>query len=479
MAIGRIGIGILAATLISAATLTWAAWAKRNRSQPAPIPAGFQPPDIDARSIGWPCFAGPFHNNVSAERNVRTEWPEEGPPELWRREIGTGYSSPVVHRQRLIVCYRRDEALPAGTEQRTSTDANGELADKEPPAGREFVECFNAVTGESIWAFEYRTSFECRYDYSDGPYSTPVIAGDRVYAVGAQGQIHCLSLESGELIWRRQLHREYAIPEALFAVGASPLLEGERLIFNLGAVDAEASIIAIDCQDGHTVWTALDHKASYATPVAATIHEQRYVFVVTFDGLVALDPSDGTVFWVEEFQSRAPDSVNATSPAVDGDRVVMVTGPGPGAICVQVLPNHEHQLLWQERRVLDSQFNSLLIINGYLYGYSSRRYGGASFRCVDMDTGKLQWKWQSVLDRGSAIAVADRFIMWGENGHLGSLDVNPHQLSPRSMTAQPMLAKPCYAAPALEAGRLYLRNETTLLCLDLRVPEPVALVDVQ
>lgn len=435
----------------SASVVGWVARARFSGSQKSrsekTVQSGFKPPVTDEASNGWPCLGGPFHNYVSAEVDVQTEWTDAGPPKLWARNVGRGYSSPVVQGERVIVCYRTDDI--------------------------EVIECLHAIHGGSMWRYQFPTTFKCRYEYSNGPYSTPIIDSNRVVAVGAQGQVHCLDLETGELIWRRMLHEEYSVPEALFAVGASPLIEGSRLIFNLGAAEEEAGVIAMDIRDGSTLWTALDHLASYATPVAATIHGQRYVFVVTFEGLVALDPADGKIFWTEAFRPRAPDSVNATSPIVVGERVVMVTGPGPGTLCIQVFPDHQHEILWQERRVLDSQFNSLLATEGYLYGYSSRRYGGASFRCVDLNTGELQWKWQSELDRGSAIAAANRFILWGENGHLGSLEVSADEPILCSMTAEPLLEKPCYSAPALQDGLLYLRNEHKIVCFDLRL-EPAS-----
>jgi hypothetical protein len=120
---------------------------------------------------------------------------------------------------------------------------------------------------------------------------------------------------------------------------------------------------------------------------------------------------------------------------------------------------------------LDSQYNSLVYIDGYLYGFSSLMRGGSSFRCVELTTDdkkRLHWEFPSKLRRGQAIAVDGRFIILGEFGHLAVMDVNPNKPILRSMSESPVLKQPCYSAPALYRGLLYLRNEGTILCFDLR-----------
>ncbi|MCA9246587.1 MAG: PQQ-like beta-propeller repeat protein [Planctomycetales bacterium] len=396
-------------------------------------------------STGWPHLFGPFHNGNSAESNVNPVWSDRGPRERWRTTVGTGYSAPVVANERVVIAHRLDD--------------------------EEHLECFDAHSGESLWRFSFPTTYQCEYRYSSGPYSTPVIDGSRVYAIGAQGQCHCLDLKSGTLIWRRDLTADFEVPEGLFAFGASPILLASRLIVSAGGQRNDSGIVALDAKTGSTLWTATDHTASYATPIAATIHGQPFVFVVTFEGLVSLDPRTGHVDWSISHRPKSPDTVNATSPIVCGDRVLMVTGPGPGALCVQVLPDRSFLTLWRDRRVLDSQFNTLVLAGDYVLGFTSRRQGGASLRCVTLATGRLCWEWASPLDRGSAIACGEHLILWGEYGHLGSLRIDPAAPRPISMTAEPLLSAPCYSAPALAQGLLYLRNESTLLCLDLRSPQ--------
>lgn len=406
-----------------------------------PAPTEIDGEGADA-AADWPNLFGPQHTSVSRERGIAADWPAVGPPRLWRREIGNGYSIPVVSQGRLILLHR--------------------VADEE------IVECLDAASGDSLWDVRYPTHYQCTYRYSSGPYSSPIIHGDRVVAVSAEGTMRCLQLADGALLWKRDLSQEYEVEEGLFAVGATPLLDDGRLIFPLGAAAHGAGVIALDAETGETLWTATDHRASYATPIAAVIHGRPMLFVVTFEGLAALDPSDGRVWWTIEHRPKSSDSVNATSPVVHDDLVLMVTGPGPGSLCVRVLPDGGYEEVWRDRRVLDSQFNPLVCLRGLVFGYTSSRQGGAMLRCIDMATGEMRWEWESELDRGTLLSADGKLIALGEHGHLAALTADARRPRQLAMTERPILAAPCYSAPALAGGRLYLRNERELLCLDLR-----------
>ena len=389
----------------------------------------------------WPQLFGPDRTCFSRETDVDTSWGSAGPKEAWRKKIGTGYSSPVIAEGKLILLHRQGD--------------------------EETIQCFSCDTGESLWRYAYPTEYTCKYEYSHGPYSTPVIAGDCVYAIGAQAQMHCLRLADGTLKWQRDLQADFNLGEQLFGFGASPWIEDDKLILNLGAAELNAGIAAFDVHSGATIWTSTDHHASYATPIATTLFDRRYLFVLTYDGLVALDPQDGTVRWIEPFKSKSIDTVNATSPAVWKNHVVVMHGPGAGAKCFKINEDGSHELAWKDRRVLDSQFNSLLTHDGYLYGFTAKREGGSAFRCIDFRTGKLQWSVNSALQRGSCVAVNDRIILWGEEGHLAVIDLDPSAAKGFTITEQSLMEKPCYSAPALSSKKLFLRNEQYVIAFDL------------
>ena len=392
----------------------------------------------------WPQLFGP--NRTSAvPGNLNPIWGDEGPAELWSINAGSGYGSPVVANGKVIFNHR--------------------LGDEE------IVQCVDASSGETVWEHRYATTFVCEMDYSSGPYSTPLIHNNVVYAVGGQAQVFCLDLETGQPKWERDLKTDYALKDDIFSFGNTPLVVDNLLIMNPGGSEKNAGIVALDAATGDTVWEATDHSAAYCSPVAATIADQSFVFVVTQRGLVSLDPETGDVDWEIEHRCRAPMSYNSVSPMVHNDKVLAVTGPGPGALCVQIKPDRSYQQVWKNRRVIDSQYNTLMLDSGSVFGFTASGQGGAELRCVNFETGDLKWKYHSILRRGQGLIVGKAMILLGEKGHLASLVVDDQEPKVLAFTKEPLMSEPCYCAPAFADGRLYLKDESRVACFDLRINE--------
>ena len=392
---------------------------------------------LGAVSPGWPHFLGPRRDGVSRERDIRLDWGETGPQELWRSEIGTGYSSPVVAGDDLILMHR--------------------LCDEE------FVECFHAGSGESKWRCRYPTSYACAYAYSDGPYSTPAIDNGLVYAWSAEGSLRCLELSSGDPIWQRDLNVEYDAELGMFPVAGSVFVENGRVILNVGGMKSGAGVVALDKLTGETLWTTSDHGPGDATAVAATIHGSEYIFMFTEEGLLSLDPPTGKTHWQIPFRAKAIDTSNATTPAIWND-IVLISAYKVGGLGLRILPDGSYEELWRERRNLMCQYQNLIVRDGYVYGFSAQDH---TLRCLDMRTGEVQWKWEPEYRRGQMLAVGETLLIIFETGHLAAVDVSPHGWSVRSLTSKPVVQNRCFSSPALSNGRLYLRSDSDVACLQI------------
>ncbi len=394
--------------------------------------------DESIKSNGWPNLFGPSYDSTSPETGLNLKWPEEGPRELWRRPLGEGYSVPVATGKHLVVMYRTGDV--------------------------ERVECLDSKSGDTKWQFDYPTTYRCTTAYSNGPYSTPAIAEGRVYTLGAQGQLHCIDLELGDVIWRRILLDEFQVKPNLYAPACSPCVVEGRVILNVGGKNA--GIVGLDAKSGNTVWSATNDTASYASPVAATIHGRRFVFLNTQEHFTSIDPASGEVCWQIPFQAKNHEMVTASSPVVHGDLVV-ASAYQVGAICVRVMPDGGYEELWREGpRTLSNQFNNMLCRDGFLYSFTAL---DRSLRCLNLANGEIVWKWPSDFGRGAMlVAVGDHLTLIGELGHLGVIQITPEAAELKFLSKAPILAKPCFTQPALHDGRLYLRNEKELVCLDLR-----------
>jgi outer membrane protein assembly factor BamB len=441
----------------------------------------------------WPAFLGPRGTGVSAETGLLQKWPQDGPPVLWEKEVGTGYSAPSVRGNRLVVHHR------IGNE--------------------EIVECLRADTGDALWKYAYPSRFRDPYGYNNGPRCSPVLTEDRCYTFGAEGKLLCLDLKSGEKIWLRDTQQDFTVPEGFFGVGATPLLEGDLLIVLVGG-QPNSGVVAFEAETGKTVWqsvgkdtwngvltgdtpgeryewTGEEMVVSYASPAAATIHGKRHILCLMRHGLVSVDPRTGEENFKYWFKSRIYESVNAAQPVVVGDKILLSAAYRSGAALLQVNDDGKsYSVVWRDPRGLSTHWSTTIHHDGYLYGFSGRHEQEATLQCVELETGKLVWETTGFegnlqdlgqdpatgriinrktgeavpwpfYGRGSAIMADGKFIVLGERGTLALVNVDPQTFKESSRASFKQIGYPSWAAPVLSRKRLYLRDEDHLMCLDL------------
>ena len=390
-----------------------------------------------ASAADWPTFLGPNRDGRSDETGLASEFPKSGPPALWRRSVGAGFSGPVVAGDRLVLFHQVDEKM--------------------------VVECMNAATGKTVWKKSYPTRFRAGYGSGPGPRATPTIADGHVFTMDPESVLQCLRLGDGELVWRRELAKEYEIPEGFFGVSSSPLVEGDALLVNLGA-PAGAGLAALDRKTGKTIWTSTDDTAGYASPVAATIDGRRYAFFFARTGLHAVDPITGKQRFFFRWRARMNASVNAATPLVIGDRVFISSAYNVGATLLKVTPSGQEPL-WKLQQVLSNQYNTCVVHDGHLYGIDGRAdIGIASLRCVDIETGKPEWS-EEGFGCATIVFAEGRLYLLNEQGILTVAPATPDGYRP---TARVSILKPtCRAHPALANGRFHARNGRELVALDL------------
>lgn len=393
-------------------------------------------PALLAMAADWPQFLGPDRSGISTETGLATSWPREGPPVVWKKDIGEGFSGPVVAGDTLILLHRVDNS--------------------------EVVEAFDAGTGQGRWRFAYDVTYRDNYGKGNGPRSTPLIVGGRVYTFGVEGHLHCLDLATGKKIWGRKLGEDYALRETFFGIGTSPLLEGDRLLINVGA--DKAGIVAFNKDDGKEVWKATSDEASYASPVAATIDGVRQVLFFTRQGLVSLDPANGAVRFTHRWRSRQHASVNAATPVVIGDQVFLSASYGTGAGLFKVRKDGVSEV-WSGDGILSNHYGTSIHKDGFLYGFDGRQEEGARLRCIELKTGKVRWT-QDGYNCGSIILVDGNLIVLTENGQLSLVEATPEGY--REKARATVLGRECRAQIALADGRLYGRDRNRLVCWNVK-----------
>ena len=389
-------------------------------------------PETERVGEDWPQFLGLDSTSESGETGLLESWPEEGPPVLWKMRIGSGYAAPSIMGNRLVLFHRQ--------------------------GNEDAVECYTADTGEWLWRQPFPTDFQDPYGYSNGPRCSPLVTKDKVYTFASNGQLSCLNLEDGEIIWTRDTNEDFDVPPAFFGVGSTPILEGNLLIVMVGG-QPNSGVVAFNAHNGEIVWENVgsdvwdenrvrDPKlASYASLVVREINGERHLLAFMRPGLVSLDPQTGEVNFSYFFRSRLRDSVNAAMPVVVDDKVFLSAAYDVGSVLLRVAPDGKSvEEVWKDEEILQTHWTTPIYRGGHLYGFSGRNEAGSSMRCVELDTGELKWKTADdspdaiispkdgsssiepkYYGRGSAVLANDKLIVLAERGALALVAATPEK----------------------------------------------------
>lgn len=211
----------------------------------------------------WPQFLGPTRNGVYSGPAIADAWPASGPRQVWKKDVGPGFSGPVVADGKVILFHR--------------------------VGAQEVIEALQPATGATIWQFGYPTTYRDDFGFDEGPRAVPVVASGVVYTFGAEGQLHAVDVATGKKLWSDDTAARFGVAKNFFGAGGSPLVEDGRVIANVGGKDA--GIVAFEARTGRLLWKATTDGASYSSGVGATIGSERVAIFFTRNGIVVLDPA--------------------------------------------------------------------------------------------------------------------------------------------------------------------------------------------
>jgi len=381
----------------------------------------------------WPNYRGPSHNGITRETNWSSTWPEAGPKTLWKKSIGTGFSSFAVAEGRVYTM--------GNTGKKGKTD---------------IVYCFDAKTGRDIWTHAYPCPLEPKY-YEGGTLATPTVDGAKVYTLSKMGDLFCLNAATGTVIWQKQLNKTmgYALPTWHFS--SSPLVQGEMLVLNIG--DAG---LALNKNTGALVWENGKGKCGYSTPMPFSMNGKPGLAIFGMNSVLAISPEDGKKLW--QFEWKTKHDVNAADPIVAGNKVFISSGYGRGCALLEINGNTVNKI-WESKAVR-AQMNCLVLRDGYLYGFDDK-----ILKCIKMQDGSEQWADKS-MGKGALMMSEDgRLIIMSDKSELVIAQANPDKLNVLAR-AQILPDKKCWTTPVLANGRIYARNTPEdepgeLVCIDV------------
>lgn len=411
----------------------------------------------------WPFVRGPGFDGHSDETKLIDSWSEEGPPVLWIRKLGQGYSAFVAKRDRVY------------TQAQNMTG--------------QFVYCLEADTGKTVWEYRYDWPYESAGVYP-GPRSTPTLYKGNVYFTSPDGLLGCLNQDSGHLLWSVDLLESYGIEGCDFGYACSPTLVDDLAILPVGGVGA--GVVAFNSVTGREQWKATDEPASYTPALPIQLNGQPLVVCYMQNSVLILNRKTGRLRRKINL-SHGYDEHSAWP--IYQEPYLWLSGPfqaGSYVLDLSELNNADRDLtaIWRSK-TMSNDVCSSVCVNGFIYGFDIfdvqskiHRPSRGIFRCLDFHTGEEKWSVGTGRPRRSSnaaqyandilqsgIIVADgKLIILNELGELILLKTDPErciELARCSVLGGELTWTP----PCLSDGRLYIRNQSQAVCVYLGDPE--------
>ena len=378
-----------------------------------------------ASAVDWPRWRGPDLNGISPEKGWQTQWPAEGPKQLWKASVGTGFSSFSV--------------------------SDGRVYTMGNTANTDWVFCLEATTGKRVWGHSYPCPLAAN-NFEGGPCATPTVADGRVYTFSRKGDLFCLDAVKGTVIWSKNLNRELGLEIPTWGCASSALVEGAMVVVNMGSAG-----VALDRKSGQVVWVSAKGPGAYATPVPFKIGSERCLAILSRQSLIAVKAADGHEVWSYPWKTEY--DVNAADPIVDGDKVFISSGYNHGGAVLK-MTGQTPEKVWENKN-LRNHFDSCVLWQGHLYGPDD-----SGLRCVAFDTGELKWTYAE-FGKGSLMVADGKLVGLSEKGELIIAEPTPAEFKP--MARAQVLKGKCWTTPLLSNGQIYCRNAVgDVVCLDVR-----------
>ena len=397
---------------------------------PSPLPTVEKPsPAAATASSHWTNFRGPDRDGHYRQQTIRTDWGSSLTP-LWKQPVGGGYGSFVI--------------------------ADGRAFTIEQRGDRELAAAYDVKTGRELWTSAWDAQFQGSPG-GGGPRATPTWHDGRVFVLGATGEFRAIDAATGRTLWRTNILADAGAVNTDHGISTSPLVVDNTVVVLPGGSNGQ-SVVAYDRQSGKRVWSALDDRSAYSSPMLVTLAGVRQILAHTEARLVGLSPENGTLLW--EFPWQTPYA--SAQPLITAPDRVFISAESD-AVMLQLTAGADGQLmpreLWRTTR-MNNKFTSAVLHDGFIYGLDE-----AILSCIDASTGDLKWK-GGRYGYGQVMLASGHLIVLTEEGELALVRADPG--SHQEIARFPAIEGKTWNHPAMSDGILLIRNIEEMAAFDLR-----------
>jgi outer membrane protein assembly factor BamB len=383
----------------------------------------------------WPQWRGPDRTGLSKESGLMKQWPASGPSLVWSAaNLGAGYGSISVSGDRIFV---------QGMKGRDSV-----------------VSILNRADGKPVWSKILGPA--ANNEQGPGPRGTPTVDADRVYVLTENGDLACLGVQDGTMLWQRNILRDFGARNISWLISESPLVDGNNVIVTPGG--RNAGMVALDKMTGKTIWTSKDlsDEAGHASVIAGDVQGVRTLMTLTAEAGVGVRASDGKLMW--RYQPVANNTANVATPIFSDNKVFYTSDYGTGGALLALTAQSgevKAQPIYATRE-MQNHHGGVVLVNGYLYGFNN-----TILTSLEFATGKVMWRNRSV-GKGSLTYADGNLYILGEDNIVGLAEATPTGYLEKGRFRIADQSWPSWAHPVVSGGRLYIRNQGTLACYDIR-----------
>jgi outer membrane protein assembly factor BamB len=393
---------------------------------------------ISALAGDWPSWRGADRSDVQTETGLLSSWPEGGPKRLWlNKDVGMGYSGPSIVDGVLFTMGARD--------------------------GKTRIIAVDAASGEEKWSASVGSIFS--NSWGDGPRATPTVDGDKVYAMGGNGDLVCVNRADGKEIWRASMT---ALGGKVPGWGytESVLVDGQQVICTPG--ESQGTLAALDKDSGKVIWrsTEFTEGAQYSSPIVVEHAGVRQYIQLTQKKLAGVAAKDGKLLWSTAWRGR---TAVIPTPIYHDGHVFISSGYGVGCMLVKLGDDQSASRVYANK-AMKNHHGGVILYKDHLYGYSD----GAGWVCMDFKSGEMLWNDKSFNKGALAIADGKMYCVQESDGTVLLADASPDGWKERGrFTLSPQSAERSekgrvWVHPVILDGKMYLRDQQYLSCYSVK-----------
>lgn len=377
-------------------------------------------------------WRGEKRDGTYKETGLLKQWPAEGPQMLWSYNgLGEGYTSVAVAGDKIYATGMTDSIGYLFV-----LDTKGKLLNKK----------------------EYGLEWNLNYN---GARSSVNVNDGKLYIFSGRGVLSCLDEKSLNLLWTKDIQKDFDGLNLKFGMTESPLIVNDVLYLTPGGV--KYNMVALNKNTGELLWSSagIGKPSTYCSPQYAGDLQTPVVVTAIDSNLVAFNAKTGAMLW--EVEQKNPYGHSPNTPIYEKGLLFSVSGGGVGSVQYRLNPDGTiAEKVWTNE--MDSKHGGAVKVGSFVYGSGEKN---RFWYCVDWRTGETRYK-DNQIGVGNVITADGMLYCYSDRGELALVEASPEKFTVKGKVKITLGTNQHWAHPVIYKGVLYLRHGDTLIAYNIK-----------